>query len=138
MNEITNNSKKTPSKSSLQTARIIGTIWASLYLVAIVFGYLENIQIKPGHVSTPDFLLIPIVACLLIAVTGLIIAWWRAGIGGFISLFAFITAEVLSLIDPKFIFPLLLFAISLLPSILYLIYWWKVKKSSAENSQPKE
>ena len=137
MNEITNNSKKkTPSKSSLQTARIIGTIWASFYLFAIVFGYLEEIQIKPGHVSTPDFLQIPIAVCLLIAVTGLIIAWWRAGIGGLISLFGFIIAEVLSLIDPKFIFPLLMFAISLLPSILYLVYWWKVKKSSAENSQP--
>ena len=134
MNEITNNSKKkTPSKSSLQTARIIGTIWISFYLFAIVIGYLEHIEIKPGHVSTPNYLLIPIVACILIALTGLFIAWWRAGIGGFISLFGFIIAEVLSIIDPKFIFPLLIFAISLLPSILYLVYWWKGKKSSAEN-----
>jgi hypothetical protein len=136
MNEMTNDSKqKTPSKSLLQTARIIGTIWASFYLLAIVFGYLEEIQIKPGHVSTPDFLQIPIVVCLLIAVTGLIIAWWRAGIGGFVSLFGFIIAEVLSLIDPKFIYPLLIFAVSLLPSILYLVYWWKAKKSTTENSK---
>ena len=136
MNEITNNSKKkTPLKNSLQTARIIGTIWISLYLLMIVFGYLEHIQIKPGHDSTPNYLLIPIVACLLIALTGLFIAWWRPGIGGFISLFGFIIVEVLSLIDPKFIFPLLVFAISLLPSILYLVYWWKAKKTSAENSQ---
>lgn len=132
MNDITNNSKKALSKSSLQTARIIGTIWASFYLFAIVFGYLEEIQIKPDHVSIPDFLQIPIAVCLLIAAIGLIIAWWRAGIGGFISLFGFIIAEVLSLIDPKFVFPLLIFAISLLPSILYLGYWWKGK-----NHQPK-
>jgi len=132
MNEITNNSKKkTPSKSLRQAARIIGTIWILFYLFAIVFGYLEEIQIKPGHVSTPDFLLIPFAVCLLIAVTGLIIAWWRAGIGGLISLFGFIIAEVLSLIDPKLIFLLPIFAVSLLPSILYLVYWWKVKKSSA-------
>jgi hypothetical protein len=136
MNEITNNSKKKTSlKSFLQTARIIGTIWIFFYLFVIVFGYLEHIQIKPGHVSTPNYLLIPIVACLLIALTGLFIAWWRAGIGGFISLFGFAIVEVLSLIDPKFIFPLLMFAISLLPSILYLVYWWRVKKTTAENSK---
>ena len=137
MNEITNNSKKeTPSKSSLQPARIIGTIWISFYLFAIVFGYFEHIQIKPGHVSQPDdILLIPIVACFLIALIGLFIAWWKAGIGGLISLFGFIIAEVLSLIAPKFVFPFLMFAISLLPSILYLVYWWKLKKSSSENSK---
>jgi len=129
MNEITNNSKKnTPSTSLRLIARITGTIWVIFYLFVIVVGYLESIQIKPGHVSQPDdILLIPIVACLLIALTGLIIAWWRAGIGGLISLFGFIIVEVLSIISPKFIFPLPIFAISLLPSILYLVYWWKVK-----------
>jgi len=136
MNEVINNSKKkTPAKSSLQTARIIGTVWISFYLFAIVFGYLEHIQIKPGHDSTPNYLLIPIVVCILIALTGLFIAWWRSGIGGFISLFGFIIAEILSLIDPKFIFPLLIFVISLLPSILYLVYWWKERKSLTVNSK---
>ena len=135
MNEIINNSKKkTPLKSSLKTARIIGTVWISLYLLMIVFGYLEEIQFKADHGSTPNYLLIPVV-CLLIALTGLFIAWWRAGIGGFISLFGFIIVEVLSLIDPDFIFPLPVFAISLLPSIMYLVYWWKVRKTSAENSK---
>jgi hypothetical protein len=116
-------------------ARITGTIWVIFYLFVIVVGYLESIQIKPGHVSQPDdILLIPIVACLLIALTGLIIAWRRAGIGGLISLFGFIIVEVLSIISPKFIFPLPIFAISLLPSILYLVYWWKVNNHQAENS----
>ena len=135
MNEISDNSKKkTPSTSLCLTARITGTIWVFFYLFVIVFGYLESIQIKPGHVSQPDdILLIPIVASLLIALTGLIIAWWRAGIGGLISLFGFIIVEVLSIISPKFIFPLPIFAISLLPSILYLVYWWQLKQSSAEN-----
>jgi hypothetical protein len=133
MNEISNNSKKKNLSTSLGlTARITGTIWILFFLFVIIFGYLESIQIKPGHVSQPnDILVIPIVACLLIALTGLIIAWWRPGIGGLISLFGFIIVEVLSIFSPKFTFPLPIVFISLLPSILYLLYWWKAK-----NHQP--
>ena len=137
MNQISNNSKeKTPSTSLRLIARIIGTVWTIFYLFVIVVGYLENIQIKPGHVSQPnDILVIPIVACLLIALTGLFIAWWRPGIGGFISLLGFIMMKVLSIFSPKFTFPFPIVAISLLPSILYLVYWWKVRKSSSKNSK---
>jgi len=137
MNEISNNSKKiTPSTSLRLTARITGTIWILFFLFVIVVGYLEDIQIKPGHVSQPnDILVIPIVSCLLIALTGLFIAWWRPGIGGVISLLGFIMVEVLSIFSPKFTLPFPIVAISLLPSIMYLVYWWKVRKSSSENSK---
>jgi len=138
MNEIANNSKKkTPLKSHLRlTARITGTIWVVFYLFLIVVGYIEGLQSKSNTVSKqPDILLIASVACLMIALTGLLIAWWRAGIGGLISLFGFIITGVLFIIDPKLIFSLPVFAISLLPSILYLVYWWLTEKSSAENSK---
>ena len=137
MNEIANNSKKkTPLKSLRLTARITGTIWVVFYLFLIVVGYLEGIQSKSSTVpKPPDILLIASVVFLLIALTGLIIAWWRAGIGGIISLFGFIISGVLFIIDPKLIFSLPVFAISLVPSILYLVYWWRVKKTTAENSK---
>ena len=137
MNGIANNSqKKTPSKGLRLTARITGTIWVVFYLFLIVVGYLEGLQSKSGAVSKPpDILLIASVACLLIALTGLIIAWWRAGIGVLISLFGFIITGVLFKMDPKLIFSLPIFAISLVPSVLYLVYWWLAEKSSAEISK---
>lgn len=137
MNEIANNSKKkTPLKSLRLTARITGTIWVLFSLFLIVVGYLEGNQSNSGTVPKPhDILLIASVACLLIALTGLIIAWWRAGIGGLISLFGIIISGIFDLIDPKLDFSIFFFAILLVPSILYLVYWWLAEKLSAENSK---
>ena len=130
MNEITNNSNKTPSKSLRLTARITGTIFVIICLFLIVVAFLEGNQSKSSTVSKPhDIVGIAAVVFLLIALTGLIIGWWRAGIGGLISLFGFIIAGVLFIIDPKLIFNLPVFLILLVPSILYLAYWWEAKKS---------
>ena len=129
MNEITNNSNKTPSKSLRLTARITGTIFVIICLFLIVVAYLEGNQSNSVTVSKPpDILGIASVVFLLIALTGLIIGWWRAGIGGLISLFGFIIAGVLSIIDPKLIFNLPVFLILLVPSILYLVCWWLAKE----------
>ena len=137
MNEIANNSKKkTPLKSLRLTARITGTIWVVFTLFLIVVAFLEGNQSKSSTVSKPpDILGIAAVVFLIIALTGLIIAWWRAGIGGLISFFGFIIAGVLFIIDPKLIFSLPVFLILLVPSLLYLVYWWLAEKSSAEISK---
>ena len=131
MNEIANNSKKkTPLKSLRLTARITGTIWVVFSLFLIVVAFLEGNQSKSSTVSKPhDILGIAAVVFLFIALTGLIIGWWRAGIGGLISLFGFIIAGVLFIINPKLIFSLPVFLILLVPSMLYFAYWWEAKKS---------
>ena len=132
MNEIAKNSKNNiPLKSLRLTARITGTIWVVFSLFLIVVAFLEGNQSKSTTVSEPhDILGIVAVVFLLIALTGLIIAWWRAGIGGLISFFGFIIAGVLFIIDPKLIFSLPVFLILLVPSVLYLVYWWLVEKSN--------
>jgi hypothetical protein len=137
MNEITNNSKKkAPSKGIRMAARIIGTLWVLICLFLFVGYYLEGIKRNAGVPSKPpDIYGIATVVCLFIAFGGLIIAWWREGIGGFISLSGFIIAGVLVIIDPKLNFSIFFFGLLLLPSILYLVYWWEVKRASAEKSK---
>jgi hypothetical protein len=131
MNEITSIAKKNnASKSILLAARVIGTLWLVICLFLFVGYFLEGIQRHPGVESKPpDVLGIATVIFLLIGLVGLLIAWWREGIGGFLSLFGFIIAGALVIIDPNLIFSLPFFVIILLPSILYLAYWWQSKKS---------
>lgn len=137
MNDVTNIPKKrTPSKGIRLAARIIGTLWVLICVFFFVGYYLEGIQRNAGAPSKPpDILGIATVVCLSIALGGLIIAWWREGIGGFISLCGIIIAGALVIIDPKLDFSIIAFAILLLPSILYLAYWWLAKISSSENAK---
>ena len=130
MSDITNISqKRTPSRGIRMAARIIGTLWVLICVFLFVGYYLEGIQRNAGALSKPpDILGIATVVCLSIALGGLIIALWREGIGGFISLFGIIIAGVLLIIDPKLNFSLPVFAILLVPSLLFLASWWGTKK----------
>ena len=60
-----------------------------------------------------------------IGLAGLILALWKEGLGGIISLLSFIIFNILAAINTTqgsgYTFVLLLFMI---PSILYLVYWW--------------
>jgi len=132
MNDIINNpGNRTPSKGLRLAARIIGTLWVLICIFLFVGYYLEGIQRNAGAPSKPpDVFGIVIVISLSIALCGLIIAWWREGIGGFISLFGIIIAGALLIIDPKLDFSLPVFSILSVPSILYLSYWWLAEKSN--------
>ena len=125
-------SKKTHVKTILLAARVVGTIWLVVCLFGFISFFLEGSKTTP---KPPDILGIATVVCFLIAFCGLIIAWWRAGFGGFVSLFGFILAAILFKMNPDFTFNLPIFVIVLLPSVLYLAYWWDEKKSSARNSK---
>jgi hypothetical protein len=125
-------SKKSASIPTIRlAARVVGTIWLAICLFGFISFFLEGS--KPVN-SSRDILGIATIVCFLIAFCGLIIAWWRSGIGGFMSLFGFITAAVLFKLNPKYIFSLLFFVIVLLPSILYLADWWF---SAKETQNPK-
>jgi hypothetical protein len=62
---------------------------------------------------------------------GLILALWKEGLGGIVSMVSFIIFIFLVGINPKpeVSFSILLF-IFLIPSILYLSYWWLMRRSS--------
>jgi hypothetical protein len=129
MNDVTNISKKgTDLKTLRMAARVIGAIWIVICLFAFISFFLEG---TPKNADTapkpPDILGIATIICFIIGFCGLIIAWWREGIGGFLSLFGFILTGVLFKLNPNFIFSYIFFIILLLPSVLYLMYWWGVK-----------
>lgn len=70
-----------------------------------------------------------------IGLAALLLAIWKPGIGGLISLFSFIVFNILVAVNPNpdssYTFGLLIF---LLPSILFLLFWW-LKKSAIKNSK---
>lgn len=115
-------SKIRPYKSLLWTARI----WASLFLAAFLYlGISEFIEEVKGHSPSPfvtlfggNFLFwLP----WIIAGVGYLIAYWKEGIGGGISLICFI----IIFYPYHFVgndFSLVLLTVT--PSVLYLIYWW--------------
>jgi len=140
MNDLKNISKKSNSSKSIRlAARIIGTIWLSIGLFFVIGSIFEQ---RPKDTEAtfkpPDILMLATLICVLAAFGGLIIAWWKEGLGGFFSLFGFIAAGAFLIIDPELNFSLPVFAILLVPSIPYLAYWWDEKnhkKKIQENKQ---
>ena len=59
---------------------------------------------------------------------GIIWAWWNEGSGGFLSFAATVVFLILIPLNPEAQFtPVLL--IFLLPSILFILYWWMKRTS---------
>lgn len=123
MNEIINSTGRNPSKNLRLAARIVGTIWVLILLFIFIGEFIEGHTRNSGAARTPpDIFGIAIVICLGIGVAGLVIAWWREGLGGLISLLGFVVAGALLIVDPKLNFSII-FLIVLIPSILFLAYW---------------
>ena len=106
------------------TARITG-------LLMVIFTLLIGIgELLQGNSSLNTYTIIMFVVWG-IGLAGLILAIWKEALGGIISLFSFIIFNVLVAVNPtpgsRYIFGLLLFMI---PSILYLVYWWLERDSS--------
>jgi hypothetical protein len=129
-NNKTVSKKNTPVRTIRLAARVTGTIWLVICLFGFISFFLEG---SKTTTKQPDILGIATIVCFLIAFSGLIIAWWRSGTGGFVSLFGFIAAGVLFKMNPEFIFSLAFFIIVLLPSILYLADWWFAPKAIHEH-----
>lgn len=116
------------------TARIIGTLMV-IFTLLIGIGELleEHSGPNPGLNTFTIILFIGWGAGL----AGLVLALWKEGLGGIISLIFFIIFNVLAAINPtpdsRYTFGLLLFMI---PSILYLLYWWLEKDSSKKVEIP--
>jgi hypothetical protein len=133
MDKNANILKKNPSSKTLGlTARITAILWVFIFLFFGIGYYLEGLQRHAGEApKPPDKLGIVVVVSINIALAGLIVGWWREGLGGFISLFGFILAGILVIIDPLLDFNIIFFLLILLPTFLYLAYWWDNKKSTA-------
>ena len=110
------------------TARIIGTLLVLFSIILVVGGMLESYN-KHGVslFDNFDILIITTFVILIVGLTGLILAIWKEGKGGIISLFSFIVLIFLVGINPEANFTYGLF-IYLIPSVLYIYCWWSTKK----------
>ena len=113
------------------SARICGMLVVALFLCGTITEYIEELQrgestsaalstIYSEIVKYPNIYLPWVIGC-----SGLILALWREGLGGGISLISFIFSSFQIGFPRQFniIIPLSIVSI---PSILYLIYWWKM------------
>ncbi len=109
-------------------ARFIGTL---MVIFTLIIGIGEGLEAQ----NTPNPELNTYTMILFIfwgaGLVGLILALWKEGLGGSISLLCFIIFNVLGAINTtpgsSYSYVLLLFMI---PSILYLVYWYLEKDSS--------
>jgi hypothetical protein len=122
------NQVKKSSNGLRLTARITGTLWVAV-IVFINIGYLiEGYNKNGGHFVPPkDYLGVATLVTLYIGLTGLIIAFWQTGLGTLLSITGFVAAAIFLIIDPKLNFSIIAFLIILIPSVLYLAYWWDTK-----------
>lgn len=110
------------------TARILGTL---MVIFTLLIGIGELLEEHSGPNAGLNAFTIITFLVWGVALAGLILALWKEGLGGIISLIGFIVFNILAAINPtpdsRYPFGLLLFMI---PSILYLAYWWLERDSS--------
>ncbi len=114
------------------TARILALLIIILILVMLIGESIGSSSHKI-NLSSRDFLLLSLWGITLI---GLGIGFWREGLGGLISLVS--TLSHIIILSSEGVGNLKSFYIFLVPSILYLMYWYfnktiKAKANSAAN-----
>jgi hypothetical protein len=129
--------KKDPYNALKWSARIFGSLLV-VFTLFMFFGELIESQRSATGLTHPSYspLLIIIFIIWGIALAGLVLAIWKEGLGGLISLVSFILVYILNLFNQEAtmrgsaIFLFLFFSI---PAILYLIYW-KLNKDDANKA----
>ncbi len=109
----------------LWIARILGTIMAAILFYLAFSEFLEEIR---GNSPAPLETLINgqyfMVITMTLIFVGLVLAYWKEGLGGGIALISFLVFFIVwADFHVGFILAMSLFT---LPSILYVVYWWLV------------
>jgi len=119
--------KKQPYNGLRWTARISGTLLVAFTLFFVIASFIDSMNRNNESPFASFSTLIVIIFIIWgIALAGLILALWKEGIGGFISLVSFILMYILNLFNTEASVragALPVFLIFSVPSILYLIYW---------------
>jgi len=136
--------KKTNPNSWLRwIARITGTLMVIFLLIMFIGEALEG---SKKHEGSPFASVSPLILIIFVvwgvALAGLVVAWWKEGIGGMISLISYMLVYILNLFNKEAAMrwnAITLFLFLSLPAILYLIYWKldkdEQKKVSAVNPE---
>jgi len=123
--------KVNPYKRLRWIARIAGTLMV-LFTLFMFIGELLEGQKRHGGSALSSFtpLMLIIFALWGIALAGLVLAIWKEGLGGIISLLSFLLMYFLNLFNKEASMrgnAIAIFIFFCIPSILYLVYW-KLKK----------
>lgn len=128
MQTIIHTPKTDPSLKALRwAARIIGTLTVAFTLFMLIGSFIEGYNRNQGKLDYPfDFLTTLGFVFWGIGLLGLVIAWWREGLGGMLSLGAMIIFIALVYFNPASNFSIVLVGF-LLPPVLYVAYWLSAK-----------
>jgi len=109
------------------SARIIGTL---IVAFTLFIGIGELLEGRSRPASEPNIYNIITFVVWGTGLSGLILAIWKEGLGGIVSLLCFIIFNILAAMNPtpgsRYMYTLLFF---MLPSLLYLLYWWLKRNS---------
>jgi hypothetical protein len=120
------------------TARVAGTILV-LFTLFMVIGEMIGGYQRDGKIGFETFDILQIITFIFwfLGLAGMILAWWKEGTGGILSFICtvifLILVKVNANANPDARFASILF-IFLIPSVLFIIYWW-LTKNSAQNEQ---
>jgi len=108
-------------------ARISGILIVAVTLIFIIGETLDSQQRNGGTLlASYSAIILTIFFVWGIALAGLVIALWREGLGGIISLVGFILVYILNLFNKEASMradAIVVFILFSIPSILYLVYW---------------
>lgn len=108
-------------------ARITGILLVAFTLIIFIGEFIEGQQRQPGPLLasyTPIILIIFVIWG--IALAGLVLALWKEGLGGIISLIGYMLVYILNLFNKEASMKanaIVIFLIFCIPSLLYLVYW---------------
>ncbi len=119
--------KRNPYNWLRWIARITGILLVAFTLIIVIGEFIEGQQRNPGFglaSYTPIILIIFVIWG--IALAGLVLALWKEGLGGIISLISFMLVYILNLFNKEASMKanaIAIFLIFCIPSLLYLVYW---------------
>lgn len=115
------------------TARITGSLLVAFTVIFVIIVLIDSLKENTGSTHS-SFSTIIITSFIIwgFALSGLVIAIWNEGLGGCISLFGLINLSILNFFNPEA--PnkggaLIIFAIWMIPSLLYICYWLMSKNT---------
>ena len=116
-----------PFNDIRRTARIIGTFWVIFTLVFGIANFIYGLNRTNGSpLASFSTLIIIIFIIWGFALAGLVVALWKEGLGGCISLVSFLLMYILNLFNKEASMrwsAITVFLIFCIPSLLYLYYW---------------
>ena len=123
-------------------ARIVGSFLVVFTVVFVTGSFMEELcKNNDTSQSSISILMVAIFIIWGIALAGLVLALWKERLGGGISLTCFALMGVLNMFNtesPNKIQALLVFLIFMIPSFLYIYYWWLKKQSFLPTDDDKE